>query len=270
MFNPVSNSWVHGFICVGQENPVWANQIEINDGVYNYSNYPYAIGASLSNQGGMGWHYMLKDGTYGKTSKLGGYNGGACLHNTDSRFEKSCSHNKYVNASPYLSREQSFSLPVDKFDYDEENMTYSAQNEIYTLSNGSYVPTGRYINVNNYLSFYLGGGNVSTYAKHDIPLFGNATYDLSKENQATLKPIEYSLNGELKSAGLNETGWAYSNGVMTFSTYIKNFAINNDDRKAQVKGYLLVEDAYGDRFYILLPVLTERFTARKIPITDAV
>ena len=313
MFNPVSNSWVHGFICVGQENPVWANQIEINDGVYNYSNYPYAIGASLSNQGGMGWHYMLKDGTYGKTSKLGGYNGGACLHNTDSRFESSCSHTKYPNASPYISKEQSFSLPVDKFDYDEENMTYSAQNEIYTLSNGSYVPTGRYVNVNNYLSFYLGGGNVSTYAKNDIPLFGNATYDdlydkdgneknnytvwqiesieiwetakgrinvnigdekssyigtdgtafdiskvklpdnkyciqwytdkaftkpltsdpvfkeretinvyamlgdaadnatydLSKENQATLKPIEYSLNGELKSVSLDETGWAY-------------------------------------------------------------
>ena len=177
MFNPVSNSWVHGFICVGQENPVWANQIEINDGVYNYSNYPYAVGASLSNQGGMGWHYLLKDGTYGKTSKLSAYNGGACLHNTDSRFESSCSHTKYPNASPYISKEQSFSLPVDKFEYDEENMTYSAENEIYSVSDGNFVATGNTLKVNNYLSFYLGGGNVSTYAKSNVPLFGNATYD---------------------------------------------------------------------------------------------
>lgn len=177
MFNPISNSWVHGFICVGQENPVWANQIEINEGVYNYSNYPYAVGASLSNQGGMGWHYLLKDGTYGKTSKLGNYNSGACLHNTDSRFEITCSHTKHQNVSPYISKEQNFSIPVEYFDYDDDNMTYSATNEVYSLSDGNYTPTGTTVKTNNYLTFYLGGGNVSSYAKSNVPLYGNATYD---------------------------------------------------------------------------------------------
>ena len=164
VFNPVSNAWVHTFLCVGQENPTWANFIEIGDGVYNYASYPYSTSASFSNQGGMGWHYIIKDGTYGKTSTFGIYNGGNCLHTLDSKYEVSCSHGKKTGGSPYISAERTITLPMEHFEYDAVNNSYSAQKKVYKQEGNELVATGETIEVNNYLTFYFGGGNVSSYA----------------------------------------------------------------------------------------------------------
>ena len=128
MFNPVSNSWVHAFVCVGEETGVFSDFIKISDTAYNYANYPYTTTASLTNQGGVGWHYAIKDGTYGKTSVFSSYNGGVCLHKKDSRFGLTCSHANRTVGSPYLERERTFSLPDGHFDYDEEIIKYEYKN----------------------------------------------------------------------------------------------------------------------------------------------
>ena len=44
--------------------------------------------------------------------------------------------------------------------------------------------------------------------------------------------------------------WAYENGVLTYSTYVNEFKLNNDNRKLQIKGYLIIEDEDGNRHYI--------------------
>lgn len=184
MFNPVSNSWVHAFLCVGQENPCWSNFIEVGDGIYNYSNYPYAGGNSFSNQGGMPWHYLVKDGTYGKTTTFASFNGGACLHTLDKSYGVTCSHSKRTWGSPYISAEREISLPVEHFEYNEENLSFSSKRTVYTGNGSNYTPTDTTLKVNNYLTLYLGGGNVSTYAKNSgVSLYGNASYsDLYDEN----------------------------------------------------------------------------------------
>ncbi len=177
MFNPVSNSWAHAFMCVGESNSSWSNFIDIGNGTYNYTTYPYSTGSSLTYQGGMGWHYAIKDGTYGKTTTFANFNNGVCLHTKDSRFGLSCSHSRRTTAAPYIEQERVLTLPEDHFVYDEVNKSYSATRTVYQNSGSSYVATSAKLNVNNYLSFYLAGGDISTYAKGNYPLYGNVTYD---------------------------------------------------------------------------------------------
>ncbi|MBR2042996.1 MAG: glycoside hydrolase family 16 protein [Clostridia bacterium] len=196
LFNPVSNCWTHAFLCVGQENPTWSGFIEIEDGVFNYSNYPFNESPSFSNQGGMAWHYAIKDGTYGKASTFTDYNGGACLHTLDKSYGVTCSHPKRTGISPYLQSERTISLAPERFEFDSENMSYSAKETVYTLSGSEYVETDTILEVNNYLTLYLGGGNVSTYAKGNYPLYGNFGYsdlfdgDGNPKNTFTVWQIE--------------------------------------------------------------------------------
>lgn len=177
MFNPVSNSWAHAFMCVGESNSSWSNFIDIGNGTYNYTTYPYSTGASLTYQGGMGWHYAIKDSTYGKTTTFASFNGGVCLHKKDSRFGLNCSHSNRTTAAPYIQQERVITLPEDHFVYDEVNKSYSATRTVYENNGSSYVATSAKLKVNNYLSFYLAGGDISTYAKGNYPLYGNVTYD---------------------------------------------------------------------------------------------
>lgn len=187
VFNPVSNAWTHAFLCVGQDNPDWGKFIEIKDSVYNYTSYPYNVSSSFSNQGGMAWHYIIKDDTYGKTSVFTDYNSGVCLHTSDESYGLNCTHAKRTSGSPYLQKERTISLPYDYFEYDEENKSYSATNTVYTKNGSEYVATGNTLDVNNYLTFYFGGGNVSTYAKSNYPLYGNAEYSDLFDQSGTAK-----------------------------------------------------------------------------------
>ncbi len=228
MFIPVGHCWVHSFVATGYMNPAehrWSKYINIGTEEapkYISTNYPYSNNQSLTNQGGSGWAYAIKDGTYGKSSTFSTIEGstGVCLHKEDERFGLTCTHGPRTGTKPYVEKTNTFTLPAANFTLGEDNL-YTATNEVYNDNAGTAIsgnPTATY---NNFFTLYLGGGSASQYAKSDYALYGNYTYDEMYNEEGTNIPIYDTY--QIESIEIYEVGV----GTVNF---------HNGDQVTTVKG----------------------------------
>jgi hypothetical protein len=95
-------------------------------------------------------------------------------------------------------------------------------------------------------------------------VYSNGALDHGETEKSGVFASNKGLVKNSKTSGFDKC-WAYKDGVMTFSTYIKDFEINGDSRKAQVKGYLLVEDSQNNQFYIHSAAINRTVSGAKNP-----
>ena len=213
LFIPVAHCWTHAFVAVGYQDKaehIWGKYVNVGSEEtpsYISSNYPFFKHVSLTNQGGSGWAYAFKDGTYGKTSTFSTIEGstGVCLHKEDERFGVTCSHASYTGHKPYLQKTGAITIPAERFTLGEDNV-YTSVLDIYSDNKGT--DSGKDATVNNFFTLYLGGGSASGAAKSN-PIYGNYTYDDMYDEEGKNIPIYDTY--QIESIETNETGKGVAN-----------------------------------------------------------